>query len=167
VCDSLKRREERLGDNLLDEMRRVQRKVWELLAKTESEGDHRGAIVALREVPEYLGLWANCWAAPPCPPRANPFPALKSYLSNQMDKEEYCREAQIESKPRVQPRRWSLKPRTSRITAMTRERYSQWRIFMACSTRCGSKTAQDVRQIGWLPIRSHSISKMTLHSRSS
>src|SRR5262245_60955417 len=46
------RREEQLGDNLLDEMRRVQRKAWELLDKTESEGDHRGAIVALREVRE-------------------------------------------------------------------------------------------------------------------
>jgi hypothetical protein len=44
------RREEQLGDNLLDEMRRVQRKAWELLAKTESEGDSRGSIVALREV---------------------------------------------------------------------------------------------------------------------
>jgi hypothetical protein len=32
----------------------VQRKAWELLAKTESEGDHRGAIVALREVRECL-----------------------------------------------------------------------------------------------------------------
>ena len=49
------KREERLGDNLLDEMRRVQRKAWELLAKTESEGDHKGAIVALREVRECLG----------------------------------------------------------------------------------------------------------------
>jgi hypothetical protein len=39
-----------LGESLLDEMRRVQRKAWELLAKTESEGDHRGSIVALREV---------------------------------------------------------------------------------------------------------------------
>ena len=35
-------------------MRRVQRKGWELLAKTESEGDHRGSIVALREVRECL-----------------------------------------------------------------------------------------------------------------
>jgi hypothetical protein len=41
---------ERLGETLLDEMRRVQRKAWELLARTESEGDHRGSIVALREV---------------------------------------------------------------------------------------------------------------------
>jgi len=48
------RREEQLGDNLLDEMRRVQCKAWELVAKTESEGDHRGAIVALREVRECL-----------------------------------------------------------------------------------------------------------------
>jgi hypothetical protein len=44
------RREERVGENLLEEMRRVQRKAWELLSKTESEGDHRGSIVALREV---------------------------------------------------------------------------------------------------------------------
>ena len=46
--------EERLGETLLDEMRRVQRKAWELLARTESEGDHRGSIVALREVRECL-----------------------------------------------------------------------------------------------------------------
>jgi transposase len=46
--------EERLGETLLDEMRRVQRKAWELLARTESAGDHRGAIVALREVRECL-----------------------------------------------------------------------------------------------------------------
>jgi len=49
------RREERLGDNILDEMRRVLDKAWELLAKAETEGDHRGAIVALREVRECLG----------------------------------------------------------------------------------------------------------------
>jgi transposase len=47
-------REECLGETLLDEMRRVQRKAWELLARTESEGDHRGSIVALREVRECL-----------------------------------------------------------------------------------------------------------------
>jgi hypothetical protein len=55
IVKASEKREERLGDNLLDEMRRVQRKAWELLAKTESEGDHRGAIVALREVRECLG----------------------------------------------------------------------------------------------------------------
>ena len=48
------RHEERLGETLLDEMRRVQRKAWELLARTESEGDLRGSIVALREVRECL-----------------------------------------------------------------------------------------------------------------
>jgi hypothetical protein len=47
--------EERLGETLLDEMKRVQRKAWELLARTESDGDHRGSIVALREVRECLG----------------------------------------------------------------------------------------------------------------
>ena len=36
------------------EMRRVQRKAWELLAKTEADGDNRGAIVALREVRECI-----------------------------------------------------------------------------------------------------------------
>ena len=46
--------EERLGETLLDEMRRVRRKAWELLSKTESEGDHRASIVALREVRECL-----------------------------------------------------------------------------------------------------------------
>ena len=35
-------------------MRRVQQKAWELLGRAESEGDHRGAIVALREVRECL-----------------------------------------------------------------------------------------------------------------
>jgi transposase len=46
--------EERLGETLLGEMQRVQRKAWELLTKTESEGDHRGSSVALREVRECL-----------------------------------------------------------------------------------------------------------------
>src|SRR5215469_5588433 len=55
IVKASEKREERLGDNLLDEMRRVQRKAWELLDKTESEGDHRGAIVALREVRKCLG----------------------------------------------------------------------------------------------------------------
>ena len=39
---------------MLEQMRRVQRKAWELLAKTESDGDHRASIVALREVRECL-----------------------------------------------------------------------------------------------------------------
>lgn len=47
--------EGRLGETMLDEMRRVQRKAWELLAKMESEGDHRGSIVALREVRVCIG----------------------------------------------------------------------------------------------------------------
>lgn len=47
-------RHERLGDSLLEQMRRVHHKAWELLARMESEGDHRGSIVALREVRECL-----------------------------------------------------------------------------------------------------------------
>ena len=54
IVKASERREELCGDNLLEEMRRVQRKARELLAKTESEGDHRGSIVALREVRECL-----------------------------------------------------------------------------------------------------------------
>lgn len=54
VVKASERRQEQLGDSLLDEMRRVQRKAWELLARTESEGDHRGSIVALRELRECL-----------------------------------------------------------------------------------------------------------------
>jgi hypothetical protein len=46
------RREEDLGDSLLDDIRQVQPKAWELLAKMEAEGDLRGSIVALREVRE-------------------------------------------------------------------------------------------------------------------
>src|SRR5207244_10770259 len=48
------RREEQLGDNLIDGMKKMHRKGWELLSKAESVGDHRGAVVALREVRE-------CW----------------------------------------------------------------------------------------------------------
>jgi transposase len=54
IVKASEKREETLSDNLLDEMRRVQRKAWDLLSKTESEGDHRGSIVALREVRECL-----------------------------------------------------------------------------------------------------------------
>ena len=54
IVKATEKREERLGDSLVDEMRRVQRKAWELLAKTESDGDHRASIVALREVRECL-----------------------------------------------------------------------------------------------------------------
>ena len=54
IVKASERREERLGDNLLDEMSRVLSKAWELLGRTESEGDHRASIVALREVRECL-----------------------------------------------------------------------------------------------------------------
>jgi hypothetical protein len=52
IVKAAERREERLGDNLLDEIRRMNRKAWELLGKAEAEGDFRGAIVALREARE-------------------------------------------------------------------------------------------------------------------
>ena len=55
IAKAAERREECLGDNLLEEMRRVQQKAWDLLAKAEAAGDTRGAIVALREVRECVG----------------------------------------------------------------------------------------------------------------
>lgn len=54
VVQAAEIRHERLGDSLLEQMRRVHHKAWELLARMESEGDHRGSIVALREVRECL-----------------------------------------------------------------------------------------------------------------
>ncbi len=48
------KREERLGDSLLEGMKAIHSKGWELLGQLEAEGDRRGAIVALREVRE-------CW----------------------------------------------------------------------------------------------------------
>jgi hypothetical protein len=48
------KREERLGDNLHDEMKRVLDGAWVLTDKAEKAGDHRGAIVALHEVREAL-----------------------------------------------------------------------------------------------------------------
>lgn len=58
VCEAIEKasekREEKLGGSLLDEMQRVQKKAWELLGKMETEGDHRGSVVALREVRECL-----------------------------------------------------------------------------------------------------------------
>lgn len=52
VVRASERREERFGANLVDELLRINRKAWELLAKMEAEGDHRGSVVALREVRE-------------------------------------------------------------------------------------------------------------------
>jgi hypothetical protein len=52
IAKAQERREEKLGDTIFDEMRRVLAKAWELSGKAESEGDHRGAIVSLREVRE-------------------------------------------------------------------------------------------------------------------
>ena len=54
IAKAQERREEKLGDSIYEEMRRVLAKLWELLGKMESEGDHRGAVVAAREVRECL-----------------------------------------------------------------------------------------------------------------
>jgi hypothetical protein len=54
IVKASERREERLGDSLFEEMRRMNRKAWELLGKAESEGDYRGAIVGLREARECI-----------------------------------------------------------------------------------------------------------------
>lgn len=54
IVKAAERREERFGANLVDELLRINRKAWELLAKMEAEGDHRGSVVALREVRECI-----------------------------------------------------------------------------------------------------------------
>ena len=54
IVKASSQREEQLGVSLVDQMCQLQKKAWELLGKTESEGDHRGSIVALREVRECL-----------------------------------------------------------------------------------------------------------------
>jgi hypothetical protein len=54
IVKASERREEQIGDNMLDQMRRAQRKAWALLDKAEAEGDVRGAIVALREARECI-----------------------------------------------------------------------------------------------------------------
>jgi hypothetical protein len=50
IAKAHERRQEKLGDSIFEEMRRVLDKGRELLEKFEAEGDTRGAIVALREV---------------------------------------------------------------------------------------------------------------------
>ena len=54
IVKGREKHEERLGHSLFDEMGRIHQKAWELHARAESEGDHRGAIIALREVRECL-----------------------------------------------------------------------------------------------------------------
>ena len=54
IVKAEEKREERLGDNLIEGMSRIQRKLWEILAKMEASGDHRGEVVALREVRETM-----------------------------------------------------------------------------------------------------------------
>jgi hypothetical protein len=54
IVKAQERRGERHEDNLHTQIGRVQAKLWALLGKMESEGDHRGAVVALREIRESL-----------------------------------------------------------------------------------------------------------------
>ncbi len=56
VVKAQERREEKLGDNILDGIRQLQARGLGLLDKMESEGDHRGSIVAVRELKE---LWLS------------------------------------------------------------------------------------------------------------
>jgi hypothetical protein len=54
IVKAQERRGERHEDNLHTQIGRVQAKLWTVLGKMESEGDHRGAVVALREIRESL-----------------------------------------------------------------------------------------------------------------
>jgi hypothetical protein len=54
IVKAQERREEKQGASIFDQIAGLQTKALELLAKMESEGDHRGAVVALREARECL-----------------------------------------------------------------------------------------------------------------
>jgi hypothetical protein len=54
VVKAAERLEEKRGLNLHGEAERIRHKAWELLGKLEAAGDHRGSLVALREVRECL-----------------------------------------------------------------------------------------------------------------
>ena len=54
IVKAQERREEKLGDNILDGIRQLQVRGLGILDKMESEGDHRGSILAIREMRECL-----------------------------------------------------------------------------------------------------------------
>src|SRR5262252_2620296 len=62
IVKASERLEERFGNDLLEEMGRIQEKAWELFAKTEAEGDYRASIAALREVRQCLESLGNALA---------------------------------------------------------------------------------------------------------
>jgi hypothetical protein len=63
VAQAIVRATERQGarrdTNLLEEGERIRQKAWELLGKLEADRDHRGSVVALREVRECLEMLSN------------------------------------------------------------------------------------------------------------
>jgi hypothetical protein len=59
VVKAVERDEEKKGLDLVGEAERIRHKAWELLRKLEAEGDHRGSVVALREVRECLDTLGN------------------------------------------------------------------------------------------------------------
>jgi hypothetical protein len=54
IVKAAERKEENLQDSILSEIKRVQEKLWQVLDKMESERDHRGMVVACREIRESL-----------------------------------------------------------------------------------------------------------------
>lgn len=54
IVKAQEKREEHIGESSLGEIRKIQQKIWEILAKMEAEGDHRGVVVALREARESM-----------------------------------------------------------------------------------------------------------------
>jgi hypothetical protein len=59
IVEAAERKGEISGLDLLVEGQRVRQKAWELLSRFEAEGDHRGSVVALREVRECLDMLGN------------------------------------------------------------------------------------------------------------
>lgn len=54
IAKAQTKRDERIGDGICEQLRQVLNRTWQVVDKMESEGDNRGAIVALREVRECL-----------------------------------------------------------------------------------------------------------------
>ena len=59
VVKAAEQRKEKHGLDLFVEAERIRHKAWELLDKLEAEGNHRGSVVALREIRECLDTLGN------------------------------------------------------------------------------------------------------------
>jgi hypothetical protein len=55
IVKAAERREERLGDSLLEEMARIKEKIWKMLDAAEAEGDRMAFVALVRELRQTIG----------------------------------------------------------------------------------------------------------------